>query len=148
MSPHFYTQLFIDRTMDTSSLSLSLSHTHSHTHTFSLSLSLSLSFRPYRPSLSVGPLNISTVSIGRMNKSFCLSAITGVSMCRIPQENVAYEFLLLLLQCLARLTWMVMRWDVSGSKTTVCRVQLPEFVQHNMRYSCLIPIEHFSLKHR
>ena len=45
-----------------------------------------------------------------MNVSFHGSAKTGVSMCRSPQGNVTYEFVLTssaCSACLVRLTWRV-----------------------------------------
>ena len=49
------------------------------------------------------PLSLSVISLGtsfvqqyphNADVSFCCSANTGVSMCRSPQENLTYEFIL------------------------------------------------------
>ena len=52
-----------------------------------------------------------------MNINLCRSANTGMSMCRSPLENVAYDFVLILVSFVL-LGWLS-RWEVSGRRHIV-----------------------------
>ena len=69
-----------------------------------------------------------------------------VPTCRVYKRTSLMSSSLLLQQypaCLVRLTWMVVRWEVSGRIAVVLRVLPSGFVQDSKQNSCVVLIELF-----
>ena len=79
-------------------------------------LCLSLAIRPYQQSFLISPLTAISLLTEQMNLSFCRSVNMGVSMTRIPLENVIYESLL---TSQTVLRFSCTSWMVSGCTAVV-----------------------------